>query len=550
MSKIRLILLFLSFGFFGESQTMEKAITYFDRYEYGMAYVSFKEAGVNQMDSDELLKYIYSCYVIGDFEEVCKHIDKVVNQEELDPFFLWAFGQSLLATGQKEKAKENYMHYKELMEIDHDFIDLRLQTLKEINLWDKKTFITNTNVFSNSTKGDISGFRSSYGSIQYIEIGLDSAKNILPEAQNENAELLLLKPQLISPESSKSMQILLPDSLILASVNSISFVPDSDKVFLSFSEPVHNNESNYAPHIYVGKFDSNLNRINDIQKWEYSGFEDSSSCAHVSINSFGTKMVFSKKNSQTQDADIYISEKTGNGWGKPRPLNAINTKWNEVFPVFQQDGSLCFSSNGRKGYGKLDVYNYSFENNQINHLKAPINGPMDDFNYYEDSVLLGAQYTSNRFHGVGDDDIYRIIYDSVSTVLTVVENVTMQKRSEFLNISQTLHFQFDEDEPIEAIIIDSALALLLKNDSGLKILLDCHADDRGTDLYNQELSENRGKNVRKRLMSLGIQEDKIEINALGESSPVIRCDDCDKEEHAGNRVVIFSIQKTDRKNAL
>ena len=126
----------------------------------------------------------------------------------------------------------------------------------------------------------------------------------------------------------------------------------------------------------------------------------------------------------------------------------------------------------------------------------------------------------------------------------------MQKRSEFLNISQTLHFQFDEDEPIDAIIIDSSLSLLLKNDSGLKILLDCHADDRGTDLYNQELSENRGKNVRKRLMSLGIQEDKIEINALGESSPVIRCDDCDKEEHAGNRVVIFSIQKTDRKNAL
>lgn len=550
MSKIRLILLFLSFGFLGESQTIEKAITYFDRYEYGMAYVSFKEAGVNQMDSDELLKYIYSCYVIGDFEEVCKQVDKVGNQEELDPFFWWAFGQSFLATGQKEKAKENYMYYKELMEIDREFVDLRLQTLKEINLWDAQKFITNTNVFSNSTKADISGFRSSYGFIQYIEIGLDSAKNILPEANNKNAELLLLKPQLISPESSKSVQLQLPDSLLLTSVNSISFVPKSDNVFLSFSEPAHHDERNYAPHIYIGKFDANLNRINEIQKWEYSGFEDSSSCAHVSLNSLGTKMVFSKKNRQSQHADIYISEKTGNGWEKPKPLNAVNTKWNEVFPVFQQDGSLCFSSNGRKGYGKLDVYNYSFENNQINHLKAPINGPMDDFNYYEDSVLLGAQYTSNRFNGVGDDDIYRIIYDSISTEITIVENLNMQKRSEFLNISQTLHFHFDEDEPIETVIIDSALVLLLKNDSGLKILLDCHADERGTDLYNQELSENRGKNVRKRLMSLGIPEDKIEINAFGESSPVIRCDDCDKEDHAGNRVVIFSIQKTDRKNAL
>jgi outer membrane protein OmpA-like peptidoglycan-associated protein/tetratricopeptide (TPR) repeat protein len=550
MSKTRLILLFLSFGFSVTSQTMEKAITYFDRYEYSMAYISFKEAGVNQMDSDELLKYIYSCYVIGDFEEVCRHAEKVASQEELDSFFLWAFGQSFLATGQKQKAKENYLHYKELIEIDHDFVDLRLQTLAEINLWDMETFITNTNVFSNSTKGDVSGFRSAYGTIKYIEIGLDSAKSILPKAQIENAELLLLKPRIMSRESTKSMQITLPDSLILASVNSISFVPDSDNVFLSYSEPAHNNEINYAPHIYVGKFDATVNRISDIQKWEFSGLEDSSSCAHVSINSLGTRMVFSKKKRQSQHADIYISEKTGNSWGEPRPLNVVNTKWNEVFPVFQQDGSLCFSSNGRKGYGKLDVYTYSFESDQIKHLKAPINGPMDDFNYYEDSLLLGAEYTSNRFNGVGDDDIYRIIYDSVSTELIVAENATMQKRSEFVNISQTLHFHFDEDEPIETVIIDTALVLLLKNDSGLKIHLDCHADERGSDLYNQELSESRGKNVRKQLMSIGIQEDKIEINALGESSPVIHCDDCDKKEHAGNRVVIFSIQKTDPKDAL
>ena len=529
---------------------MEKAITYFDRYEYGMAYVSFKEAGINQMDADELLKYIYSCYVIGNFEEVCRHAEKVEKREELDPFFWWAFGQSFLATGQKEKAKENYMHYKELMEIDHDFVGLRLQTLEEIDLWDMETFITNTNVFSNSTKGDISGFRSAYGPIQYVEIGLDSAKNILPEAQSENAELLLLKPKIMSLESTNSKQITLPDSLILASVNSISFVPNSDKVFLSYSEPAHNNESNYAPHIYVGKFDAAINRIKDIQKWNYSGFEDSSSCAHVSINSLGTRMVFSKKKRQAQHADIYISNKTTTGWEKPRPLHVINTKWNEVFPIFQQDGSLCFSSNGRKGYGKLDVYTYSFESNQIKHLKAPINGPMDDFNYYEDSLLLGAEYTSNRFNGVGDDDIYRIIYDSVSTELIVVENVNVEKRSEFVNISQTLHFHFDEDEPIETVIIDTALVLLLKNDSGLKIHLDCHADERGSDLYNQELSESRGKNVRKQLMSLGIQEDKIEINALGESSPVIHCDDCDKKEHAENRVVIFSIQKTERKDAL
>ena len=273
--------------------------------------------------------------------------------------------------------------------------------------------------------------------------------------------------------SSSHEFVLLPDSLSFASVNSISFVPNSDQVFFSYSEPAHDNEIYCAPHLYKGRYDVNSNSISNIQPWKYSGFEDTSSIAHVSINSLGTKMVFTKKHYYSDYSDIFISERLGNTWSEPRPLEAINSKWNEVFPLFQEDGSLCFSSNGRKGFGKLDIYNYSFYKESIEHFQAPINGPMDDFNYFEDSLLMGAHYTSNRFNGTGDDDIYRIIYDTTVSEVLEVKNTKAIMETEVFRQDQILHFNFDEVVSIEAPAVDSNLVHQLSRDNGFIIRLEC-----------------------------------------------------------------------------
>ena len=102
-----------------------------------------------------------------------------------------------MAVGQKEQAKENYLKYKMKVDTDHEFIDLRLQSLEEIEFWDTKNYMTNSILHSNSTKSDISGYKSAYGFISYREIGLDSSKNLLSPEQYEDAELLLLKPMIM-----------------------------------------------------------------------------------------------------------------------------------------------------------------------------------------------------------------------------------------------------------------------------------------------------------------------------------------------------------------
>ena len=53
-------------------------------------------------------------------------------------------------------------------------------------------------------------------------------------------------------------------------------------------------------------------------------------------------MVFTKKHYYSDYSDIFISERLGNTWSEPRPLEAINSKWNEVFLYFKRMEAFAF----------------------------------------------------------------------------------------------------------------------------------------------------------------------------------------------------------------
>ena len=55
------------------------------------------------------------------------------------------------------------------------------------------------------------------------------------------------------------------------------------------------------------------------------------------------------------------------------------------------------------------------------------------------------------------------------------------------------------------------------------IYLRGHADRIGTDQYNQRLSQKRANIVRNELINLGVDPAKIQVEALGESEPVVEC---------------------------
>lgn len=88
------------------------------------------------------------------------------------------------------------------------------------------------------------------------------------------------------------------------------------------------------------------------------------------------------------------------------------------------------------------------------------------------------------------------------------------------------------------------VAEFLENNSQYSVLIEGHCDERGSDEYNRALGERRALSVKDYLVSLGVDEDRIETVSYGEEKPVVS-DAATAEEHARNRRGEF-IFKADR----
>ncbi|MFP5471706.1 MAG: OmpA family protein [Bacteroidia bacterium] len=90
--------------------------------------------------------------------------------------------------------------------------------------------------------------------------------------------------------------------------------------------------------------------------------------------------------------------------------------------------------------------------------------------------------------------------------------------------------------------------LMIENPT-LKIELSGHTDSRGSDAYNQKLSENRARAVVDYLINLGISKDRLVFVGYGEQKPILTDDEINKlkiesereEAHQQNRRTEFKI---------
>ena len=52
------------------------------------------------------------------------------------------------------------------------------------------------------------------------------------------------------------------------------------------------------------------------------------------------------------------------------------------------------------------------------------------------------------------------------------------------------------------------------------LIIEGYASSEGDEIYNQKLSERRAKSVMNYLIELGVNPDRLEINAFGEDNPI------------------------------
>ena len=78
------------------------------------------------------------------------------------------------------------------------------------------------------------------------------------------------------------------------------------------------------------------------------------------------------------------------------------------------------------------------------------------------------------------------------------------------------------------------------------ILVTGHADRIGTDAYNQNLSERRAAAVKDYLVGQGIESNRIQTAAKGESEPVVACNEVKGRESSKNKALIACLQPNRR----
>ena len=86
---------------------------------------------------------------------------------------------------------------------------------------------------------------------------------------------------------------------------------------------------------------------------------------------------------------------------------------------------------------------------------------------------------------------------------------------------ERVHFEFDQYTlTAEAREILARNASFLQNNSGIKVIIEGHCDERGSDEYNLALGERRARAVQSYLASLGIPPSQMSIISYGEEIPL------------------------------
>ncbi len=299
--------------------------------------------------------------------------------------------------------------------------------------------------------------------------------------------------------------------------------------------------------------------------------------------------------------DIFVARLEDGNYTTPINLGApINSRYDDISLSYSSAENGFFSSN--RDAGNDDIFSFKqigeiFTREYVNlfEIKDSINGaPVPNATVkltnaegevvYENTLDEEGQFTANLIPGeytleiesvgfgtttqkitidaVNNDkhdiavkklfDVDQIVQDNTEESKQIIADLLQDKRDPKIKSANGklyfdipyIYFDFDrwEIRADSKILLDNLIAKL-KDYPTLKIRINSHTDNRGTDGYNQVLSEKRAQSSRDYLVKIGgLDANRISFKGYGESKPLIICEEeCSKEQHQKNRRSEFQL---------
>ncbi|MDN3384319.1 peptidoglycan-associated lipoprotein Pal [Pseudoalteromonas sp. APC 3358] len=146
-------------------------------------------------------------------------------------------------------------------------------------------------------------------------------------------------------------------------------------------------------------------------------------------------------------------------------------------------------------------------------------------------TLAACSSSSDIDEGAANKSNQGVVEQSTNTDTVEVATISpeqqaeeqLRQKYEALRQEQVIYFDFDT-ATVESKYADllRAHAEFLVQNSSVKVLIEGHADERGTPEYNIALGEHRGQAVEKYLLSLGVSASQMSVVSYGEEKPMVK----------------------------
>ncbi len=636
-----------------KAQSNAKAEEQMQKYEYFEAIETYHQLFKKHSATPKEIRNITYCYMqINDAKSAVEWLEKLINTNEATAEDIMIYADLLKSEGRYSEANVQYEKYKTLIPSESEIAEKKIQSSAKAISWTNEPeffVIKNEEKFNskNSDFGLIPFGENFYITSDRIPVNKPVIENnVYGWTGNPYLNLYEIKMKKSDVEEIEYITDLNDRFHNGPGV----FDEENNKIYFTRTKTVKQIQktSNPDPTSWFKDYDGDIytNRLEIYSakyidgKWdEINPFEHNNSnlysTGHPALSPDGNILYFvSDMPGGIGSTDIYYCEKQNDGtWGDPQNAgNKINTKGKEVFPFVDKNSVLYFSSDGHLGMGGLDLFKAEGSKSSWSkpeNLKYPINSPKDDFSIYvveSDSI---GYFSSNRYGGLGSDDIYSFVYTPppppIPTNLTLVVNTyermddetivalegvevhyhingennatsieesspgiyitTLDCNANYLvngtkegyftqvysfetvceTMNDTVYAQlildkivinkaiaieniyYDYDKwnirPDAAIELDKIVDILVENPS-IIIELGSHTDSRGSDYYNQTLSQKRAESAVQYIIDNGIAKSRITAKGYGETVLVNKCSNgvkCTDEEHQMNRRTEFKV---------